>query len=227
MRKNENGSVVIETLLSFILFACLCWCILTIINITTLQARVHHALTQTAIELSVYGYALHALGFSEHVMTMGEAQTETAELIGNITTMINTLDIDGGIQTVDDIMQDPMQIVQNLLLYVAGNMVNDYLVRPIFEKYLQLGDHRAPAFLHGNRVRSSASPGLLSLSDNYIHLYESRLITPEGNIILVATYGVDFTFGILPMPERFGRLTFQQTAKTKVWLGGYGEVFSP
>ena len=225
MCKNENGSIIIETLISFVLFASLCWGILSIISITTLQARVHYALTQTAIELSVYGYVVHALGFSDNLAAMSAGASEAQEMFNNINIMINTLDIEGGIGMAGDIADDPMAIISNLLSYGLTLASHELIIRPIFNKYLRLGNQSAADYLRNNRVRGEA--GFISgLMGHEIDFTGSHLITENGNIVIVATYNIDFTFGILPIPERFRTIEVVQSVKTRVWLGGYGEGFN-
>ena len=45
MKRDENGYIVVETIGCFVLFVFLMTSILSLINIVTLQARVHYALT--------------------------------------------------------------------------------------------------------------------------------------------------------------------------------------
>lgn len=59
MIRDEDGYLVIEASITFTLFILLIVSILSLINISAAQARVHNALTQTANTLSVYSYILH------------------------------------------------------------------------------------------------------------------------------------------------------------------------
>ena len=62
MKKDDNGYIVVETIFSFTLFVFLIISILSIINIVTVQARVHYAITQAAETISMYSYTLDAMG---------------------------------------------------------------------------------------------------------------------------------------------------------------------
>ncbi|MCL2813906.1 MAG: hypothetical protein FWD23_04840 [Oscillospiraceae bacterium] len=53
----ENGYITIETLGTFLPFVFLVVSILSLVNIVTVQTRVHYALTQAANTISVYGRA--------------------------------------------------------------------------------------------------------------------------------------------------------------------------
>lgn len=59
MIRDEKGYLVIEATITFTLFILLIVSILSLINISAAQARVHNALTQTANTVSVYSYILH------------------------------------------------------------------------------------------------------------------------------------------------------------------------
>ena len=56
MRQDQRGYIVVETIGSFLLFTLLIVSILTMINIVTVQARVHAALTQACETVSMYSY---------------------------------------------------------------------------------------------------------------------------------------------------------------------------
>lgn len=68
MRRDEKGYIVVETIGCFILFLFLNASILSLINIVTIQARVHYAMTQAAEAVSMYTYTLDTLGFAEHIV---------------------------------------------------------------------------------------------------------------------------------------------------------------
>ena len=51
------------------------------------------------------------------------------------------------------------------------------------------------------------------------------LLTSSGDIRIVVSYQIDYTFGTLPLP--FRELTVTQEAVTKAWLGGEGKRYEP
>ena len=48
MKRDEGGYIVVETITSFLLFVLLNISILSLINIVTVQSRIHYAVTQAA-----------------------------------------------------------------------------------------------------------------------------------------------------------------------------------
>ena len=67
MRQDQRGYIVVETIGSFLLFTLLIVSILTMINIVTVQARVHAALTQACETVSMYSYVLDLTGAASHI----------------------------------------------------------------------------------------------------------------------------------------------------------------
>jgi len=196
------------------------------INVTALKARVHYALTQTAIELSLYGHVAHVTGLSPHMQTMAAGAQATDEMFANLNTMISTLDIQGGVGFVEDVIDDPVTFLMNFVYSGLTIASHEAIIRPIFNKYMRLFDQNAATFLENNRATDGS--GLVAgFLGNVIAFDGSHLITPEGDILIIATYNIDFTFGFLPLvPERFGTIEVTQSVKTRVWLGGYGDGFN-
>jgi hypothetical protein len=244
MRKNEGGYIVVETIGSFMLFTFLVVSILTLINITVVQARVHYALTQTANELSMYSYVIDALGLSDTVKTTAEAGEEAQGQINSVVNDINAIQsgvsgmtgsvagfmdnmnivIDsigslGG--TLGGIVQDPKETFYNVLLFGLDKSKNyamqELVIRPMLNKYLTNGEIDANEYLRRFNVVERGG-ARLDLSD-------SVFINSNGDIVIVAEYEIDYAFGALPLP--FARLAIRQTAKTKAWLGGEGERYTP
>ena len=227
MLRNEKGSIVVETMLSFTLFVLLCWCILAIIIMTTLQTRVHYALTQTAVELSVYAYVIKALGFADNVEAASAGHAEAVEMFSNISTIIDNLDIQGGFEFVGDVASDPRAYLTRIVQYAAIEASHELIVRPIFFKYLDLGGMGAEAYLQSHRVVPGGTGLIAGMLGNDLIDFSGSYIVRNGNTRIVATYRVDFTFGFLPMPENMRTLEITQSVMTKAWLGGYGEGFTP
>ena len=64
MKRDQGGYIVVETIACFTLFVFLMMSILSLINIVTVQARVHYAITQAAETLSMYSYTLDAMAWA-------------------------------------------------------------------------------------------------------------------------------------------------------------------
>ena len=236
MRKDENGYIVVETVLAFMLFVFLNLSILTLINIVTVQSRVHYAITQTANELSMYSYIIEATGLSDAVMGMGEAGGEGRDLIDSVIGDVNTIrggvsagsgsvldnfgiivDAIGGLSgSVGGALQDPQETLHNLLMYGLDRAMNaamQEIVYKMVEKHLAIGSVGADAYLRNYSVNNGVRG---------IMLDESVFINSDGDIIIVAEYKIDYAAGLgfLPLPAEMRELTVRQTAKTKAWLGG-------
>ncbi|MDR2357393.1 MAG: hypothetical protein LBD92_04845 [Oscillospiraceae bacterium] len=173
MRADERGTILIEFIGSFLLFVLLIASILTLVNIVTLQARVHYALTQTANTLSMYGYALEVTGVAPHLKKLStghdEVTTGANAAIGDVNMVldgINGLDI-GAIQSgaesltnrIEDwagsIADDPMGALQKLLQYAGGEGTSfafGELLKPLMNYYLENGDMSGADYLESVRV---------------------------------------------------------------------------
>jgi len=234
--KDEKGYIVVETIGSFMLFTLLMISILSLINIVTIQTRVHYALTQTANELSMYSYVLDALGLSDEIKALHKTsialqgdidqiiedldtiQTGTTSLIGNQSDFFNNLDavvdaVGSLSNTTKGMIENPQETFINLVRYGLdkgkNKAIQEFVLRPMLGKYLHNGEQDADTFLVANGV----SDGLGS-----IVLEKSIFIDDKGDITVVASYNIDYIFGALPLP--FGGIQVEQTAKTKAWLGG-------
>ena len=224
MVRCEKGHIVVEFTISFMLFILMCWAFLAMINVTALQSRVHFALTQTAIEISMYAYIIEALGFTDNIESWSEGHAATNELINNMGTLISDVKMDpvgatpGTVEDIIDIAEtiadDPKKFLTDILKYAAVDLSHETLIRPIFNKNMG-GRENANVFLQRNKVEGDTS--LLSgfLNTHMVSFDESYLIR-DGNTVIRATYEVDFTFGMLP----FTNLKISQTAMTRAWLGG-------
>jgi len=240
MAKDEKGSVVVETLGSFMLFAFLMVAILTLINIATLQARVHYALTQTALELSMYSHVIHVIGLTEHFKTISAGAEATGELIGSVQDNIAAIQgaatgapgspaetlsnlnviIDASSNLfghAGDVMDDPRGMITNLLHYGLAIGQQEFIIRPLFHRHLATDEEGAGEYLRRRGVIPSQS---LWGGMEYIDLGESVLINADGDIIIIAEYRIRYIFGALPLPTAARELTVRQQVKTRAWIGG-------
>lgn len=231
--KNEDGYIVVETTLSFMLFVLLVVSILSLINIVTVQTRVHYALTQTANELSMYSYVIETLGLTSTIKGLDRTGQEVQETIDGVINDLNTIEtginnltsdtekffdnldaVMGAVEslsgTAQGVIEDPKGTFVNVVRYGLDTAKNyamqEWVIRPMMEKYLANGDQNADEFLSGYGISGE------------IDLSKSVFIDENGDITVVASYDIDYTFGMLPLP--FTQIHVEQTAKTRAWLGG-------
>jgi len=223
MHRDENGYIVVETVGTFIPFVLLVVSILSLVNIVTLQARVHNALTQTANTLSMYSYVLKATGASDSLMSADSKASSTAENINSVMNGIELLsrgrgfDADAGnraLSAAEELVGNPKTMAQNFASYGIGeirSLASEQLVRPLVGRYLANGNISGDEYLRSVRVVN------LNFSDCII-------IDRNGNIKLTVDYEIEYTFGALRLP--FGpTLKVSQTVVTKALLGGSGEGY--
>lgn len=216
MCRDESGHIVVETVGTFIPLTLLIISILSLVNIVTVQARVHYALTQTAMTLSVYSYALEVTGVADSLTTLDNKSSrvagEVSSVLGNLNSAFSGINrmTGGSFANVEDSISTMERFVNDAKSGFVGQML-DGLIRPIIEGYLTNGDICGAEYLQRFGVRN-------------FELGPSALIDRDGNIKLTVQYEVDYTFGALPLP--FGpALRVTQTAITKAWLNGSGEGY--
>lgn len=245
MRQDECGYIVVETTLAFTLLVLLLTSILVLIQIVTMQARIHYALTQTAQTISMYSYVLDLTGISDRVANLqsqGEgAADRVASFKNNLNDILNGLDsldyekMSGGIQgaygQIGEALQDPKETLRQLAVLGVNELKNaataNLLIEPLMAHYLSNGTQSADEYLKSVGVEGGMS-GLSFyqfdlLSMNNYGQQDSYILDAEGNIRLVARYRVSYVFGNLPLP--FDGLEICQTVKTKAWLAGSGSGY--
>jgi len=223
MVKDNNGYIVVETVGTFIPFVLLVVSILSLVNIVTLQARVHNALTQAANTLSMYSYVLKATGAADSLIIADSKANSTGESINSVMNGIAMLSKGGGfdadagsraLSAAEEMVGDPRTMVQNFANYGVGeirSLASEQLVRPLVSRYLANGDVSGDEYLRSVRVVN------FDFSDCVI-------IDRNGNIKLTVEYEIEYTFGALRLP--FGpTLKVTQTAVTKAWLSGSGDGY--
>ncbi|MCL2820193.1 MAG: hypothetical protein FWD38_05100 [Oscillospiraceae bacterium] len=221
--KDEKGYIVVETVGTFIPFTLLVISILSLVNIVTLQARVHNALTQTANTLSMYSYVLYATGKSDGLKTADNKANASRENINSVISGIESLskgngfDRGGGRQvlnTAQSAVSDPKAALEGLLNFGAGELrsrVSAQFAEPFMGRYLANGEMSADEYLSSVRVKN-------------FDLTQCVIIDRNENILLTVEYEIEYTFGALRLP--FGPvLKVTQSAVTKAWLGGSGEGY--
>ena len=204
-----NGYITVETILLFVPFALVIVAILSLVNMITVQLRVHHALAQAANTVSIYSYALSAPGAADNIQALldgidrlsfrdvaiyGEAAAERAGL--------------GGEQT-----NNPAEMIY---IITQSTDIYEELVRPLLFRYLGNGAQNGDEYLKSANVVGGI--------DGLEFLDAGPLIDSNGDVTLALCYEINYRFGPLPLP--FGpRLEVVQYAKTKAWQNGAGEGY--
>jgi len=251
MRKDENGYIVVETIGTFIPFVLLMISILSLVNIVTVQARIHYALTQTANTLSMYSYVLEVLGIANKLTALNNKSHKTIEGINEIRNDINSvlqgidsltnmLDAaENGVGLIDrissigaSVANDPDAALQNLMSYGVDELRNkafEELVRPLVGRYLMSGGMSGDEYLKKANVINKKTDGVgLAALDFYrfssFGAIDSTLIDMKGTVKLVVEYEIEYMFGNLPLPFR-PTIHITQTVVTKAWLNGSGKGY--
>lgn len=249
MKRSEGGYIVVETIASFLLFVLLNISILSLINIVTVQSRIHYALTQAAEAVSMYTYTLNVLGVADH---LAENARKAGQVESSITTVknhindviaaVNSLDASKTIEdemalyedvkgTVNSIREDPeaaFQLFLDFTLQESMDALFANAIRPLIGRYLANGNMTGDQFLrtfhvegglNGLQFYKFAVPDLHTTKNG-----NSRFLTEDGNVKIVLEYNIDYTFGALPLP--FAKLHITQEVMTRAWLNGVGEGYT-
>jgi len=202
MKNDENGYIVVETVGTFIPFILVVISILSLVNIVTLQSRLHHAMTQTALTLSMYCYVIETAGLTDNLASLDEKANAFTNSINSVYSGISALTDDS-----ENILQGLVNFgVNELRNYISAEMVHNLLM-----SYLENGDMSAEQYLKSVRVAD------LTLTDCLI-------IDKNKNVKITVCYEVEYTFGALKLPFT-PTLKVTQTAVTKAWLAGSGEGY--
>lgn len=250
MQRDERGYIVVETLTSFMLFTLLVFSILSLINISVVQARVHYALTETAQAMSLYSYPLAVTGAAQTLENLdtkaGTVSSETDSLKSDISEIIrgvNTFDAnevgthgEAAVSRVsgwvNDTVDDPNATIALVLDYGLNEgkkALLEQFLRPTVGHFLANGDMDGNAYLEKMQVEGGLNGlqfynfNLLTANKNDAH--NSNWLDKNGDIVLTVQYDVKYSFGSLPLPFPKKSLHITQTVKTKAWLNGDGEGY--
>ena len=249
--RDKNGYIVVETVGAFVPFLLLVISILSLVNIVTVQARVHYALTQAANTFSMYSYTLEVLGVANNLTRLDNKAARVTSEANAIKNDINSVfsgindfsDLVTSVSTGGSIINrvlglgeeaagDPKGALQILMSYGVNELrgkVFEELARPLVGRYLANGEMSGDEYLRRAGVvnSNSGAEGLEALEFyRLVNLggRNSVLIDLNGNVKLTVDYEIKYTFGGLPLP--FGpTLRVTQTAITKAWLNGSGKGY--
>lgn len=253
IRGDADGYIVVETVGAFVPFLLLVISILSLVNIATVQARVHHALTQTANTLSMYSYTLEVLGVANSLTALdnkaNRVESEANAFRNDVSSVINGIGslsgIDGAIASggsavdrayswAEQAAGDPkesLQLLMNFPLNELRGQVFELLARPLVGRYLANGSMSGDEYLRSAGVVNTNS-GSRRAGVDALEFYQFRnmglgnsvLIDRNGNVKLVVEYEIEYRFAGLPLP--FGpTLKISQTVITKAWLNGSGKGY--
>jgi len=248
MTKDENGYIVVETVGAFVPFMLLVVSILSLVNIVTIQARVHYAMTQAANTISMYSYVLEVTGMANNLTTMSNKADRTLEDATKFKNNFNAVfkglesfsDIDKAVEAGEEVVnqfteaaKDPKEVLRGIMNYTLSEIRNgafELMVRPMVGRYLSNGDMTGDEYLKKGGVmnRDTGVTGLAALEFYKISNMgkgNSVLIDGKGNIKLVVEYDIEYTFGGLPLPFK-PSIRIKQTVITKAWLNGSGKGYS-
>lgn len=245
----NDGYIVVETIGAFIPFVLLMASILSLVNIVTLQTRVHYALTQAANTLSMYCYALDAVDIADKLMRINsdadqvrdeidEVMTSVADALKGIGSLpahdggaLDTPDPEMNYSYEESVTDNPDYVIEKLINFALGESIEvltERIVRPIVGRYLANGAQSGDEYLKSVNVTG----GLKDLhfaefflpNPGSIGHRNSMLISGSGEIKLVVIYAVEYKFGNLRLPFK-PSMKITQTVVTKAWLGGAGKGY--
>ncbi|MDR2360810.1 MAG: hypothetical protein LBD85_05985 [Oscillospiraceae bacterium] len=233
MRRDEGGYIVIETIGTFIPFLFLILSILALVNIVTLQARIHYALTQTAETLSMYSYVTDLTGAPDIEGKSVETRQRAADFRANIDDALSGIQTfslgdaqkygEAALLTSDDVIDDPKGIIQPMLDYGEDRLADKLtqeLIRPLVGRYLLNGTLSGIDYLTGIEDAADASLKSSGVVGGLtgIDFDKTDILDEDGNIKIVVQYEINYLFNAAPLP--FTKLKVTQIAKTKAWLNG-------
>jgi len=201
-RNDERGYIVVETVGTFIPFVLLVVSILSLVNIITLQSRIHHALTQTALTISMYTYVLEKVGLADDLAILDEKAHEFGKSISSV---------GSGIEALTDDPDTMLKGLMNFGINELKSLAAAEMIKPLIMSYLKNGDTSAQLYLENVRVTE-------------FNLTDCIIIDKNENVKLTVQYEVEYTFGALRLPFT-PTLRLSQTVVTKAWLTGSGEGY--
>jgi hypothetical protein len=255
MRKDENGFIVFEATLALALYTTLILSILSIVNIVTLQARMHYALTQTSITVSMYSYMFEVTGIADRLRTADRLATsgreeirgtiEDAQRVGQMLDglrdigNVNDIDIEGFVdvgtdvwERVDNWLEDPVGLLQKLAnagLDELRNLITELMLRPLMNMYLRNGDMTGDEYLKSMNVINGVSGINFRDTGDFLN----SITVPEGNRTVIIDQKGDIKIFIQYevdytfgiLPLPFTKVVINQSVSTKAWLSGYGDGY--
>lgn len=254
MQRDEHGYIVVETIGSFLLLVLLITSILSLINIVTVQSRIHYALSQTAQSVSMYCYALEAAGIADDLTAISAKAEDSQEELNKFKTNFNGLMdgietlspeavgnhgealLDQGNAVWEEVSSNPKGTLQNLITYFldqGSSAALEAALRPLMNHYLSNGSMSGDEYLKAFGIGNGTTEGIANLEFHSFDVFDtgsigsndSKLLTGNGDVKLVVSYDIDYSFGALMLPFDEPCLHVTQEVLTKAWLGGKGDGY--
>ena len=248
MREDEKGYIVVETLIAFTLYLLAMLSILSLVNISVVQSRVHYAITEACESISMYSYVFQATGQAKHITGLSGkaavAEANAGEVVSNLNKIIDSgrnMDREGlgsgisGVYTAasnirpKDILAAMVQNLQDALFAQCMDALTRHYLDNAYNtdgSVAQSGDQ----YLKANNVMDTVTfNGQYGVGfNNYnisLSLGEggSQFLDKNGDITVSISYEIDYRFGGLKLP--FTTLKIRQVIKTKAWLNGDGDGY--
>lgn len=205
--------------------------------------------------LDAMGLAGHMVNSATRANKTGEELNTFKSNVNEVIEAIETLSISGikasgdamaqqGSSVAKDIRDNPRDVLQNLMnfgIQKAGSAAYGQLLKPLLNRYLRNGDMSGDEYLkafhvvdgiNGLKFTTFDIIGWDSTANRFktTQPEDSQILTKDGDVRIVVTYKIDYTFGALPLPFRDkdgnSYLTVTQEVVTKAWLKGVGEGYT-
>ncbi len=247
MRRDEKGYIVVETLIAFTLYLLAILSILSLVNISVVQSRVHYAITEACEGVSMYSYIFQATGQAKHITAMSSkadaAEANAQSVVNNLNQIMDSgLNMDmsgvqGGVQgaiqsasrvRIKDVLAIMVQGIKDTVFAQCMDLLsNQYLnnygtdgsVKESGEEYLKANNVKDTLTFNGSYGIGFNNYNIsLSLGEG-----GSQFLDKNGDITVAISYEIDYRFGGLKLP--FTTLKIRQVVKTKAWLNGDGDGY--
>lgn len=238
LKKDDGGYIVVETVVSFILYLFVVVSILSLVKIVTVQARIHNAMTQAVTSLSMYSYFFDVVGATSSIQGFDTGHEKVKADVNDFTGQVNelissitTLDVSGTAGSANyffDIGQGVSQDPDAAVDYILAAVINsgaDIAIDTIFslgvkksmEQYLKIDNYSGDEYLKMSNVVDGIDG---------ITFSKSSFLNEKGEIKAVIEYDIEYKFAGLEMPFTDGKIHVTQRAVTKAWLSGNGEGYT-
>jgi hypothetical protein len=232
-KQDENGYIVVETVMAFTMLVMVMVVIISLVNIVAVRSKVHHAITQTALDLSKYAYITTWFDDVPPAPTASGLVDQAVNSLSNaVTNMGNS--VAGGAAQI--FLDDYTALLIRDLFAATGEegrqQVMEDAVKDVF-------------MLHLSDDLSSGPAGWRNQADEFLRRYNvfcpnstisgidgirfsvppcaanplgivSTMRDSSDDTVVTVSYRIQFNiFNILPLPLF---LDVQQTVRTKAWV---------
>ncbi len=233
----DRGSLTVEALLFMIPVMCAFFSLVNISRYVQAEMIIHHAITQTAKQISVYSYVLTKTGISTRMQdTQKESEafkTDTEETFNSVTSFFNAVggvgsgsnivsDVNnvmeagsGAYDSVTDYFSDPKELMSGVLSMLKSGVreaAMTYVVGCISRGCIR----ESLSYMTGDPDKYLEKIGVVDGLEGLDFSQSEWIGNPEGkaNIKIVVTY----TMHNLMFPQfDFGEHQYRVCASTSIW----------